>query len=419
MLDHVARDRQEQARSLGAELYLALEGFGESLQKRHYALRTVAMYRRAATHFARWVDRRRKPASRVDQALVSTFLLEHLPVCGCPGRVPRVLFTVRAALNLFLAELRERGVVDPPVSSLTALVSHALDEYDVFLRDTCGLSQATRHYRRRYIGEFLAARFGAGTIDSERLGIRDVEDFLCRRADRWSRESLHVVACSLRSWLRHQQLLGKDMSCQIAGVPRIPRWRLARLPDVLTDAEVATLLEAFDRQTPTGRRDYAIACCLADLGLRACEVALLQLDDADWRRGALRLAGGKARRVDWLPIPPRLGRAIVDYLRHGRPPTTSRALFVRHRGPLGAPIRASVVRQVMQRAAVLASLGDRWRGPHLLRHTTATRLLRRGVTLKGIADVLRHRSLDTTAIYAKVNVDALREVAMPWPGRAR
>jgi integrase len=155
--------------------------------------------------------------------------------------------------------------------------------------------------------------------------------------------------------------------------------------------------------------------CLADLGLRAAEVARLQLDDLDWQSGTLRVAYSKSRRTDLLPLPAETGRAIADYLHDERPPTANRAVFVRHVAPYDEPIGRGVVQRAVREA--YRRCGWTRTRVHTLRHSVASRLLRQGRPLKEIADVLRHRSLDTSAIYAKVDDVRLAAIALPWPGR--
>ncbi len=378
---------------------------------------TIARYGRAADHFTRWLARLDTSLSAVNEREVMRFLDRHLPRCRCPEPGPCTRVTARAALHHFLRILRREGRVPPRVPDTPAAIMAEVAAYDTHLRDTCGLASATRIYRRRYLREFLHATFGSHAIQPRRLRPTDIERFITERARRCQPGSGQVLASSLRSWLRYQQLIGTIDARLVASVPRIPRWRLASLPKGLDEADVARLLSAIDRTTPSGRRDYAIARCAADLGLRACEVASLQLGDVDWRRSALRVPAGKVRRTDWLPLPARLGRALADYLRRGRPRTVERALFVRHHPPVGMPMGPNVVRLALRRAATAAGIGDRWRGPHALRHTMATRLLQGGASLKEVADLLRHRSFDTTAIYTKVDFHALEQAALPWPGR--
>jgi integrase len=199
-------------------------------------------------------------------------------------------------------------------------------------------------------------------------------------------------------------------------MPTVACWRLAALPPHLASDEVARFLRAFDRRTASGQRGYAMARCMLDLGLRVSEVATLQLEDLHWRDGTARIGAGKARRVDVLPLPIATGLALVAYLRHGRPPSPSRAVFVRDRAPLDVPMTTENVRHAMRQAFVRCGLADRYTGTHILRRTMATQMRVAGASVKQIADVLRHRSLDTTRIYTKLDRPQLATVAAPWPG---
>jgi site-specific recombinase XerD len=210
---------------------------------------------------------------------------------------------------------------------------------------------------------------------------------------------------------------GEDVRSLVAAVPTVAHWRLAGLPSRLTAEEVRAFLSSFDRSTAPGLRGFAIARCLADLGLRANEVAGLELGDLDWSQGTVTIRGGKLRRADVLPLPEATGQAIVEYLRRGRPACTSRALFVRHRAPLHGPITPSIVRCTVRMGFSRAGLAGRYSGTHVLRRTAATQMLCAGASLKDIADVLRHRSLDTTQTYTKVDLPRLAALAVPWPGR--
>jgi integrase len=228
---------------------------------------------------------------------------------------------------------------------------------------------------------------------------------------------MQVLGGALRSYLRFRALSCEDrVEALVAAVPRTADWRLATVPANLTPEEVALFLGAFDRDGVAGQRSYAMARCLLDMGLRAGEVAGIQLDDLNWSAGTLTIGRAKSRRADVLPLPAPTGKAIVQYLRESRPQSTNRSLFLRHRAPFNAPITAEFVRGAVRRAFALCGLDDRFSGTHVLRHTAATRMRCAGATLKEIADVLRHRSLDTTTIYSKVDLPRLASVAAPWPG---
>jgi integrase len=194
-------------------------------------------------------------------------------------------------------------------------------------------------------------------------------------------------------------------------------WKLAWLPRGLTDEQFDRLLASFGRTTPCSRRNYAIVQCLATLGLRPVEVAGLCLEDIDWRAGTIHLRTRKTRRGALLPLPREAGRAIAEYLRKERPQSTARQVFLRHdSGRRGEAISSGIVTGVVRHALDRAGIDDApIAGAYVLRHTVAIRLVRRGTGIKEVADFLGHQHLDTTAIYAKVDLEALREVALPWP----
>jgi integrase len=192
-------------------------------------------------------------------------------------------------------------------------------------------------------------------------------------------------------------------------------WRLAPLPETLTPSEVTQLLRAFSSAVPSERRSYAMVRCVVDLGLRAKEVAGLELDDIDWSTGTIRIGHNKSRRADLLPLPQATGSAIAQYLRSGRPRTAHRHVFVRRVAPVDKPIGPGVVRQAVHEA--YRRCGLPYTRVHLLRNTLAGRVLEGGGTLKEVADVLRHSSLDSSLIYAKIDIARLSIVPLAWPGR--
>ncbi len=232
----------------------------------------------------------------------------------------------------------------------------------------------------------------------------------CRRCP----GSRRKVTSSIRSFLNfllEQGLIRRDLA---AAVPSFARWRLASLPETLRKEEVVRLVRQADVRTPLGRRDHAIVLCLSELGLRASDVAGLECDGIDLAHGVLRLRRRKEREKTALPLPRRLAAALDTYLRDGRPPCVSSVVFVRHCAPVGKPITPMNVCNVVLRLATRAGLRDRVGGTHVLRHSIASRLLSGGATLKQIADLLGHQSMDTTNIYAKVDLGTLSRVALPW-----
>lgn len=392
------------------------EPYATSLVERGYAVATVSCYLGCVAHFAYWLASRRFALGDIHEATVASFLESHLPHCRCERRCRRVKYEARAALYHLLALLRAEGLIAERSPTLPSAIATELDEFDAYLVEVRGLQAITRHARRQHLSAFLCDQFADGDIAVEQLTPSHIERFTMTYTARWKPASVKQFGISLRSYLRFKASLGTDTSALIAALPHVAQWRLARLPRELSPEELAQLLGAFDQNTGNGLRDYAIARCYVDLALRTAEIARLELDDIDWHQGTVRIRG-KGQRTDLLPLPATTGRAIIAYLRNGRRQTPSRALFLRHRPPHNEPTTPDTIRAVIRNAAQRCDLSTRLTGTHILRHTVARRLVRSGASLKVIADFLRHRSLDTTTIYAKVDLDALAAVAAPWPER--
>ena len=386
-----------------------------NLHSHGYADTTVSFYEQAAVHFSFWLTRRNISPSQLKENHLDGFLSRHLPRCHCPFGGVRQHNTVRAGLGHFAEILKGAGYMPAAETEEVDGVTLEVRLFDDFLLNTVGLQEATRLYRRRYVGEFLNEFFPNGNVDVSGLAPQSIVSYLSKRGSRLKAASTKVLASSLRSYFRFLRLHGRCEENLVLAVPASASWRLASLPPALTDDEVARLLSAFDRGTVAGRRDYAITRCLVDLGLRAQEVARLRLEDVDWRQGILRIVGTKSRRDDELPLTAAIGAAFAAYIRRGRPKTTGRELFLRLRPPIGQCMTRRTVCNVILRAASRAGLESTVTGTRILRHTAATRMLRRGASIKEIADVLRHKCLDTTAIYMKVDLPRLTAVALPWP----
>ena len=386
------------------------------LTERGYAAGTINGYFNSVAHFAHWIGEQQTSLNDIDEGLISRFLDEHLPDCRCALRCQRVPYMVRAALKQLLLMLRENGQCAHQRLTGSDSIAAELTDFDCFLADVRGLSPLTRSLRGRHVRHFLIDRFGDGRMQFGSLEPVDVTRFMAQYTANWVPASIRVVCTSLRSYFTFKASREERTAALIAVLPQVAQWRLAGLPKQLSSEEVKQLLGAFDRRSATGRRDYAITRCLLDLGLRRTEVARLQLDDVDWCAGTLNIHT-KGKRIDVLPLPKATGRAIAQYLQDGRPQTTRRELFVRHRPPINAPADPDIVRNAVRYAAIRCGLEHRIRGTHILRHTLAAQLVQRGTPFKEISDLLRHRNLDTTTIYAKVDFPALEQVALPWPGR--
>ena len=380
-----------------------------------YADTTVSFYEQGAVHFSFWLAKRRISLSQIKESHFTDFLSHHLSMCACRFVGVRQRNTVRAGLGHFAAILRSAGYLAPTEASEVDAVDLEVRRFDDYMLNTAGLQDATRLYRRRYVREFLDDFFPDGDIDISGLVPKKIVSYLSKRSARIKAASTKVLASSLRSYFRFLRLHGRCKEDLVLAVPASASWRLAPLPPALTDEEIARLLSVFDRGTGAGRRDYAITRCLLDLGLRSREVARLRLEDVDWRKGILRIVGSKSRRDDELPLTAAIGAAIAAYICRDRPKTTSREVFLRLRAPVGQPMTRSTIGNLILRAAARAGMESTVTGPRILRHTAATRMLQRGASIKEIADVLRHKCLDTTAIYTKVDLPRLTAVALPWP----
>jgi integrase len=302
--------------------------------------------------------------------------------------------------------VRQPRVVDP--------IEEELRRFDAHMHDVKGLAVTTRTQRLHILRSFLLASHGSGSGKIPSLDADRLRRFFARRLAAWSPASAQVLANTLRSYVRFRVACGDQVSHLLPVIASPAHWRLASLPKTLSTAEVTRLLTAFPSTLPSGRRAYAIVRCLVDLGLRGREVIGLGLDDIDWRAGTIRIARAKSRRADILPLPATTGAAIAAYVQSERPRTMSRLLFVRHVAPGEKPVGPDVVRRAVREA--YRRCGLPYTRVHVLRHTLAGRLLESGSTLKEVADVLRHRDLDATLIYAKIDTTRLASVALPWPG---
>ncbi|MFQ5923609.1 MAG: site-specific integrase, partial [Anaerolineales bacterium] len=285
--------------------------------------------------------------------------------------------------------------------------------YDAYLRQERGLTDATIQRYRWFVQRFFRERFGEEPVAVGQLNARDVSSFVIKDASSVGHKRAQLMVTALRSFFRFLVQEGETAVDLSASVPSVPCRAQATVPRYISDREVEQLLRSCDRSTPVGRRDYAILLLLARLGLRAGEVASLQLEDIDWRSGEIRVLGkGQVRHR--LPLLPEVGEALVAYLRRDRPQSSSRCVFLRMKAPRRGFTRAAVT-NLVRRALARAGLKPPFKGAHLLRHSLATNLLRKGASLAELAELLRHRSFATTRIYAKVDSGSLRELAQPWP----
>ena len=382
-------------------------GFGQWLAARGFSLRTVPKRVWQLDHLSRWLEREGLVPAELTPARVEQFVADRR-AAGYRTWVSPL------SLRLPLAYLRELGVVPPPARVADGPLERLLADYRWYLARERGLVARTIADYERVARLFLAERERPDGLGLGGLGAADVSVFLARECPRRSVAGARKLVDGLRPLLRYLHVAGLTATPLQWAVPGVADLRDRSLPRGLEPAVVARLLASCDRRRTVGRRDYAILLLLGRLGLRAGEVAALRLDDLDWRRGEI-LVRGKGGRSDRLPLPVDVGRALASYLRRRRSLVASRAVFLKVLAPAGAldsPAVKGVVSEACRRAGVPRV------GAHRLRHTAATEMLRSGAPLEEISQVLRHRQLKTTAIYAKVDRGSLRALALPWPGGA-
>jgi site-specific recombinase XerD len=353
-------------------------------------------------HVSRWLtskglDVQELTPDRIDEFLVARRDAGYNQWCSPKGMAP------------LLANLRRLGVVPFPTRTTpTAPAAQLLADYRTYLIEERGLAAATVRSDLHVARLFLAAR---PKIDLEELCASEVVDFVQQECRHRSSGSTRYVVTGLRAFLRFCHHTSKTPRPLADAVPKSASWRLSALPRTLDDDDVTALLRSCDRRTTFGRRDLAVLILLARLGLRAGEVAALRLEDVDWRAGEV-LVRGKTSKHERLPLPADVGQAIADWLRRGRPRCAAREIFTRVRAPhrgLSPGGVSGIVRAACQRAGLPEV------NAHRLRHSAATAMLRAGAGLTEVGQVLRHRSVGTTAIYAKVDRSSLRSLAKPWP----
>jgi site-specific recombinase XerD len=293
-----------------------------------------------------------------------------------------------------------------------------LAEFDRYLLQERRLSQATLVNYRPFVDRFLYEQFKNGRVNLSSLRATDVTGFVQRHARRLGTARARLLVGALRSFFRHLQHRGEISANLAACVPSVANWSFSALPKFLPAGAVQRVLRHCDRHTPLGRRNHAILLLLARLGLRACEVVALNLEDLDWEAGQITVKG-KGGDSASLPLPADVGEALAAYLRNGRPRCSGRRVFIRDRAPLTGLANSIAISTIVMRALKKAGVNSPHKGAHVFRHTLATDLLRQGCTLDEIGELLRHQSPDTTAIYAKVDVAALNTLALPWPGGGR
>lgn len=379
-----------------------LDGFVRWLVDQRYSAATIRSYVPMVVCFARWLNKSGMTCRIPGKENLDSYR-DHLVNRGCLHRGNRY-----CAARRFVRYLESIGL--QPVLTQTVLTDSALlGDFLSWIREYRGLADAT------ISGYRLVVRDLIDTIGEHpaRYTAMSLRSFVLNRARRYGGSKAQSIVTSVRMFVRF--LISTSLCSESLehAIPRFARWRRASLPRYLSAEDIDRIISYCDPSTPIGARDRAIILLLARLGLRASDVAGLNLNHVDWEKGRL-LVSGKNRRLVWLPLTQDAGDAILDYIRFARPSSNYDRLFLLSRAPY-TPINVRQISQTAQRAILRSGVNTRHQGAHVFRHSVATAMLRQGASLESIGALLRHSSIETTTIYAKVDIEMLKEIAIPWP----
>ena len=412
-MKYIINDAVVLSRAPEGPLVVWLDRFASFTSSKGYARSSIHRQVLLAAGFSQWL----KQEGIEPEGITSDHPTQYF---RCRTRQFRPRQGDSAALKHVIDFLRVEGVI-PVENMLAHRVTEAercVQAYERYLRETRGLAATTIKYYVPFTRNFLWYCFGSGPVALSQMSASDVVGFVQRKASLMSRRRAKLMTTALRSFLRYLRYHVAGMPDLAAAVPVVANWSATSMPRAISADQVHRLLTSVGRDTAMGRRDYAILLLLARLGLRSSEVAFLELDDIDWNTGTLRVRAKGGMRNE-LPLSREIGEAFAAYLSHGRPLSASRRVFLRAKAPIrgfrGPSGIGSVVRHALQRAGMEAPSF----GTHQFRHGLATGMLRQGASLGEIGDVLGHRHPDTTRIYTRVDLAALRTLALPWPGGVR
>jgi site-specific recombinase XerD len=410
-MEQFYKDARTPLRMREGALGAHVDEFARQLSEEGYARASARYALQLVAALGCWMARRRIVAQQLNPEHLARYLQyrsrhRHFR-SGDAGIVQRLLRL-----------LREKGIVAPVPLIERSPAQRLEEDFQRYLQQERRLAPATVLNYTQFVRSFLTQVVADGQVRLDLLCAADVVRFVQREATRFHPKRSKLMTTALRSFLqyaRYRDLIRIDLR---SSVPTVANWSMASLPRALSSEEIQQLLSRRDRHTAVGRRNWAILLLLARLGLRAGEVVGLRLEDLDWEAGELCIRSSGARS-DRLPMPQEVGAAVAEYLRRARPDCSSRRVFVRMRAPHHGFASSAAIGSIVRRALERAGLDPPHKGAHLLRHSVATHLLRHGASLAEIGELLRHRSPQTTMIYAKVDLVALRPLALPWPGAAQ
>lgn len=387
-----------------------IDAFLAHLRHAGYSEVTLGKKRRVLNAFSRWMRSKSIVLEHLDESDLAEFAKNPQD-----ARASYVQFKL-SVLRLHLAYLRVETLVRAPAPNAEPEVDCIHRQYVEYLRQDRGLTENSVHVYAPFIRDFLASQNDEnGRISCRAFDAATLRNYLLIRSKGRSGEYVRLLSVALRSFCRFLFLHGDTVRDHSHFVPTVKRWRQSSVPAFLSPEQEESILAATDRSTATGRRDYAILLLLARLGLRAGEIVALELGDIRWRSGEL-VIHGKGQMVEHVPLLSDIGEALARYLHEDRGASASRRVFLRMWAPHVGLTGPAAIGHIVRLAFVRAGFRRSCRGAaHLFRHGLATTMIRHGASMAEIAEVLRHRSQDSTAIYAKVSFESLRGVARTWP----
>lgn len=386
-----------------------LNEFADVLLGQGYANYTTKRKLRDISELGQWLQKRHIPIDELSEFCINRFVRYRKK--RNPSRR-----NVQSTFKQFIIFLCDNGML----SALTPEVKDSEiqrieNSFAKYLQQERGLNQATLKNYLPTVRRLLTDRFGDRKIIFNELRPRDVSAFIIRYTQTMSLSRVQLMATILRGFFRFLHMRGETNIDLSGAIPTVPRWQFSKIPKFLQPEQVKRVLQGCDKNTAVGQRNYAILLLLARLGLRAGEIAYMELDDILWETGEI-IVKGKSKREEKLPLPHDVGQAIATYLQDVRPQCSSRRLFINLHAPLQGFSGSVAVCSIVRRALVRAGINMDFKGTHLFRHTLATNMLRGGAAISEIGEILRHQSPMTTEIYAKVDFKALQAIALSWPG---
>ncbi len=387
-----------------------IDAFAARLVEQGFPRLTGRFQIRVVADFSRWLERRRIPVVEIDASVIERYGADYRRKYAFWSHRPPIL-------HRFIGMLNQAGVI-PAADSTVSPIQQEIEQFRLYLRQERGLAERTIPNIVDWAGRFIVQQFPTGRPEYAQIAPQHVTKFVEQEAAKVKSGTAKIMVAALRTFLRYLRHRGEIQTNLAACIPPVSPYSVSSLPSFLPAGAVEKVLAHCDRSTAIGKRDYAVLLLLVRLGLRNSEIVGMTLEDIDWGLGEIKVHG-KGGRISRLPLTTDVGQAIADYLCHARPNCASRRVFLRRSAPVTGLSLYGSIRNIVRAALLRAGVESPRKGPHIFRHTLATEMLRKGASLEEIGEVLRHRSPKVTSVYAKVDLGALKKLAMPWPGGSR